>query len=152
MGLLKNFVENKVTCYHKGFDNWEEAIKASGQPLIDSGFIDDRYIDAVIKCVHDFGPYIVIAPNIAMPHSTTGATGVYKTTIGFMRLEEPVHFEENNPEKDARLFFMLAAENHDLHLQNMMELSELLMDEEVVEELLKVENDDQLLALADKYE
>lgn len=151
MELLNKFIKNKVTCYHDGFDNWEDAVRASGQPLKDSGFIDDRYIEAVINCVKDYGPYIVIAPNIAMPHSTTGALGVYKTTIGFMRLKNPVHFDENDPEKDARLFFMLAAENNEEHLKNMVELSELLMNDEIVEELLKVENDEQLIELAKKY-
>jgi len=148
--LIKQFVEEKVTCYHDHFDNWEDAIKACGQPLIEQGYIDERYIEAVIACVHKHGPYIVIAPKIAIPHSTEGAPGVNKTTIGFMRVKEPVHFEEGNPEKDANLFFMLASNNNEEHLENLSALCELLGDDSTTDALIACNNDEDLLALAEK--
>ena len=74
-------------------------------------------------------------PNVAMPHSQEGAAGVNKTAIGFMKLEKPVSFDENDPEKDAQLFFTLASCNPDQHLNNMMKLSEMLMNEDVVKAL-----------------
>lgn len=150
--LLRQFVEEKVTCYHDRFDTWEDAIKACGEPLIKQGYIDGRYIDAVIECVHKFGPYIVIAPKVAIPHSTEGAPGVNKTTIGFMRVKEPVHFEEGNPEKDAQLFFILASVNNDEHLANLSSLCELLVDDETTDAIIACNNDEDLLALADKLE
>ncbi|MEG0176990.1 PTS sugar transporter subunit IIA [Anaerorhabdus sp.] len=149
--LIEKFIDNKVTCYHTEFNTWQDAVKAAAQPLIDQAFIEPVYVNAVIECVEKYGPYIVIAPNIAMPHSTEGATGVLKTGIGFMKVEEPVHFDPNDPEKDARLFFTLAAENHENHLENMMELSEMLMNEELVEDLLQVKNDQDLKKVGEKY-
>ena len=86
-----------------------------------------------------------------MPHSTLGAEGVYKTGIGFMKVETPVVFDECDREKDARLFFTLAAVNSDQHLENMMQLSELLMNEEIVRDLLEVQNDDDLRKVIEKY-
>lgn len=148
--LLKQFVEEKVTCYHDHFDTWEDAVKACGQPLIDQGYIDDRYIGAIIDCVNKHGPYIVIAPKIAIPHSTEGAPGVNKTTIGFMRVKDPVHFDPADPSKDANLFFILASVNNDEHLANLSALCELLGDDSVTEQLIACNNDDDLLALAEK--
>lgn len=52
-------------------------------------------------------PYIVLAPNIAMPHSTESGDDVHGTEVGFMRVAKPVHFEKGNPDKDARIFFVL---------------------------------------------
>ncbi len=149
--MLKKFVENERICFHQRFESWEDAIKASCQPLINEGAIEDCYVDAVIECVKKYGPYIVIAPNIAMPHSTEGAVGVHKTAISFMKVEEPVHFDLNDPEKDARLFFVLAAENHEEHLENMMSLSEMLMNDELVEDLLNAKNKEDLLSIHLKY-
>ena len=125
--------------------------KANGQPLIKQGYIEDEYLGAVIECVEKYGPYIVIAPNIAMPHSTEGAPGVLKTGIGFMKVENPVHFDENDPEKDARLFFMLASNDSEAHLNNMMQLADLLSNDDLVADLLTVTNDEELAAVADKY-
>lgn len=151
MTLLKQFVDRKVTSYQKGFNTWQESIVASCQPLVKEGIIENCYVDAIISCVEKYGPYIVIAPNIAMPHSTEGAKGVNETCIGFMKVEEPVHFDLNDPEKDARLFFVLAAVDHDKHLENMMALSEMLMNDELVQDLLEVTCDEDLLALDQKY-
>jgi len=149
--LLKELVEKKLTCYEEGFDDWKDAVKANGVPLKNEGYIDDSYLDAVIACVEKYGPYIVIAPNIAMPHSTEGAPGVYKTGIGFMKTEKPVHFDPNDPEKDARLFFMLASNDSEAHLNNMMQLADMLSNDDLVADLLNAKNDEDVLAVAAKY-
>ena len=113
--------------------------------------MEENYKEDIIACVEKYGPYIVIAPNIAMPHSQEGAKGVHKTEIAFMKLKKPVSFEEGNPELDAQLFFTLAACNNEQHLQNMSRLSEMLMNEELVEELADVETEEDLLKLQEKY-
>ena len=149
--LLNDLVAKNLTSYEESFDDWKEAIRANGQVLKKQGYIEDQYIDAVIACVEKYGPYIVIIPNVAMPHSTEGAPGVLKTGIGFMKVEEPVHFDPNDPEKDARLFFMLASDDPDAHLQNITQLADLLSNDDLVNDLLTVKNDDDLLAVAAKY-
>ena len=149
--LLKDFVEKKLTCYEEGFEDWRDAVRANGVPLINEGYIEDQYLDAVIECVEKNGPYIVIAPNIAMPHSTEGAPGVLKTGIGFMKVENPVHFDPEDPEKDARLFFMLASNNPEEHLNNLMQLSEMLSNDDLVADLLEAKNDEDVLKVAEKY-
>lgn len=145
--MLKEFVQNGHTAYHQHFDSWEEAIQAGCEPLLKDGSITQAYVESVIKCVHEFGPYIVIAPMIAMPHASTGAVGVNKTHIAFMKVEEPVHFDPNDPEKDATLFFTLAAVDAEKHLENMVRLAEMLSDESVVAALLKTKCDKDLLEI-----
>ncbi len=148
--LLDKILANKVTCYATSFNSWQEAIAGAAAPMIREGFITSEYVDQLIECVNKYGPYIVIAPNIAMPHSTEGAVGVNKTCIGLMVVENPVSFDENDPEKDARLFFTLASNNHEEHLNNMVELSEMLMDDALVEALLEVRSDEDLRVLSEK--
>ena len=145
--MLREFVETGRYSFREKFDSWEEAIAARCEPIIKEGV----YVEAVINCVKKYGPYIIIAPNIAMPHSTEGAEGVNETAICFMKVEEPVHFDPEDPEKDARLFFVLASADHEKHLENMMRLSEMLMNEELVEELLEAKSKEDLLAIDKKY-
>lgn len=68
-----------------------------------------------------------------------------------MRVKEPVHFEEYNPEKDARLFFTVASKNHDEHLENMQALAELLAQDGVVDDLIAATCPDDLLRIDEKY-
>lgn len=133
--MLKELVKKGRVTFYKGFQTWEGAIAAACQPLIADGAITLEYVDSVIKCIKEHGPYIVIAPNICIPHFKQGASGVNETAISFMKTDEPVHFSDN-PEHDARLFFVLASIDHDQHFQNLQELVELISDETVVEKLL----------------
>lgn len=149
--FLKKIIDNKLTSYNDKFDNWKDSIVACGVPLIKEGFITDEYVKAIIECVEKYGPYIVIAPNIAMPHSTENASGALKTGIGFMKVEEAVVFDENDKEKNARLFFTLVSTNHEEHLANMIELSETLMNEDLVKDLLNVKCDEDFIEVAKKY-
>lgn len=149
--MLKTFVNNKHTAYHQSFNSWEEAVQASCEVLLRDNTITQDYVNSVIKCVKDFGPYIVIAPMIAMPHSTEGAVGVNDTKVSFMKVEEPVHFKEGDPSYDAKLFFTLASINPEQHLKNIVSLSEMLMNDKIVEELLEAKSDEDLIRIHDMY-
>lgn len=149
--MLREFVESKHYKFAEEAPDWRAAIRMSCESLEADGTVEADYKDQIISCVEKYGPYIVIMPDVAMPHCQEGARGVHKTTIGFMKLEKPVSFEEGDPEKDARLFFTLASCNSDQHLENMTKLSEVLMNEDVVKELLEAKGPEDLLRIQEKY-
>lgn len=149
--MLKEFVEKKHYKFADSAEDWKEAIRMSCEPLEFDGTVEDNYKEDIIKCVEKYGPYIVIAPNIAMPHSQEGAEGVNKTAVSFMKLETPVSFEPGDSELDAQLFFTLASCNPEQHLDNMSRLSEMLMNEDLVEELAQAKTPEDLLKLEEKY-
>lgn len=148
--LLRELVEKNRISFQEKIDTWEEAIAASCQPLLEDGTIEQSYIEAIIQSVKKYGPYIVIAPDIAMPHAQEGASGVKDTAIAFMKVQEPVYFEKDNPDKRARLFFVLASVNHEAHLKNMEQLACMLLEQETVTALLEVKSAEDLLKLDDK--
>lgn len=119
-------------------ENWEEAIRISCENLIDKGIIDETYREEVVAAVHNYGPYIVIVPGVAMPHSTDKSSGVFGTAISFTKFKEKIYFEAGNEEKQATLFFTLAAKNPDEHMTNIANLSDLLMTDGVIEALDKI--------------
>ena len=80
--MLKEIIEKNRYSFHKGFDNWEDAVKASCKPLIEEGAIEAEYADSIISSIKKFGPYIVIAPNICIPHAQEGK-GVNETAVCF---------------------------------------------------------------------
>ena len=82
-----------------------------------------------------------------MPHSTENATGCNGTAIGFMRVSEPVHFDKDDPEKDAQIFFTLCSTNQSEHFANMQRLYAILTDDSVVEKLKAATTPEDLLAI-----
>ena len=109
--MLRDFVEKKHYKFAKQAKDWQDAIRMSCESLEADGTVEANYKEDIIACVEKYGPYIVIMPDVAMPHSQEGAVGVNKTSIGFMKLEKPVSFDPNDPEKDARLFFSFSSCN-----------------------------------------
>lgn len=150
--MLKEFVKMKHYKFVKEAKDWEDAIRMSCEPLEADGTVEENYKEDIIACVKKYGPYIIITPNVAMPHSQECAKGVHKTAISFMKLEKPVSFDLEDPEKNAQLFFTLASCNPEQHLNNMSRLSEILMNEELLKELAKIHTPDELLELENKYE
>ncbi|MDR3594990.1 PTS sugar transporter subunit IIA [Clostridium sp.] len=146
--MLKELIDKNRISFHEGFENWEDAIQASCKPLINDGAIEEAYVDAIISNVKKYGPYIVIAPNICIPHAQEGVVGVNETAMCFMRTKNPVHFSDD-PEQDARLFFVLASTNNEVHLQNLSNMVGLVEDEAVVDKLLAAECKEDLEAIVE---
>ena len=120
--------------------NWEEAIRISCDNLIEKEIINQIYVDEVVAAVHKYGLYIVIVPGVAMPQSTDKSEGVFGTAIAFTKFKEKIYFEAGNEEKQAKLFFTLAAKNPDEHMANIATLSDLLMTDGVIEALENIES------------
>lgn len=138
--MLRYFYDNGlIKIMKKQPKNWEEAIQFSGEVMKEHQLITDQYVEDIIRDCHEYGPYIVIVPQIALPHSSAESKGVLGTGIGLTILPESVSFEEGNSDKDAKIFFMLAAKDSSTHMDNIAKLSELLMEEDMISDLLTIE-------------
>lgn len=123
-------------------DTWQDAVKQSGQLLLEIDAIEERYIDAMINKVVELGNYIVIAPGIAMPHARP-EDGAKKTAITLMTLKEGVSFghEKNDP---VTLIVGLSAIDNKLHLEALASLMELLGNDEKLQLILNSKSEKEL--------
>ena len=137
--MIRELIEQDRVLFAEGFERWEDAVRAGAQPLLRDGAIEDSYVNSMIECINKYGPYIVIAPDVAMPHAQGGGVGVHTTSIAFMKVAQPVHFSES-PEHDARLLFVLASTDSDSHLDMLQALVEEISDEDFLAGLLAVNN------------
>ena len=149
--MLKDLVEKNHVLFAKSAENWQEAIRLSCRPFVDDGTVSEEYAEDVIRCINKYGPYIVLIPGVAMPHSQEGGPLVHGTGISFMKLEKPVSFDESDPDKWADLFFAIAANDPAEHLKNIQDLMEVFQNEELLQALRKASCAEDLLALAEKY-
>ncbi|MGB9812892.1 MAG: BglG family transcription antiterminator [Thermovenabulum sp.] len=136
--LTKDTIRLKVKA-----ENWEDAVRIGGKLLFEKGFIESTYIDAMVKNVKEIGPYIVIAPGIAMPHARP-EDGVKKVCMSLITLKEPVEFgnKDNDP---VRLVICFGAVDHESHLKALSELMEILMDKQSLEGIFKSEDVNEVL-------
>lgn len=125
--------------------DWQEAILAAGKLLVDANAVDDRFPPAMIRVAEEFGPYIVIAPGVALPHARP-EDGVIKASIAIARLKEPVEFgnADNDP---VFLLVALAAIDHEQHIQGLSQVANILGDEESLEKLRTAKTEQELRAI-----
>ncbi len=144
--MLQNLIENRIE-FISDCESWESAIKHGADKLLKEGYISQSYVDQMIANVHEFGPYIILADGVAMPHARPEA-GALKTGMSFLKVENGISFPETDV--PVRLFFTLASVDSNAHLEAMMELADLLVDDESVEKLLKVNTKEELLKIISK--
>ena len=66
--MLKDILADNITVLTK-VESWQKAIEIAATPLLEKNKIKESYIQAMIGNIKKFGEYIIIAPNVAMPHS-----------------------------------------------------------------------------------
>lgn len=113
--------------------DWKEAVIKSGERLLERGYIEQRYIDAMIRNIEENGPYVVLSPGFAVPHEGLEA-GSIKVGMHLIRLKTPVDFgsEEFDP---VEFVCCLSAVDHKVHLKAFFHLVNMLQAEGFKERL-----------------
>lgn len=128
---------------------WQAAITLAAQPLLADYYITTDYIAAMIAMVEEVGPYIVLAPQVAIPHARP-ENGGKKLGMSLLQMKVPVDFdlkEVGDEDYQVKLLFVLSTVDNDSHLTALKQLSNILEDEDTIEALIKASSTDELLAI-----
>ncbi len=106
---------------------WREAVRLAGSLLVQEGSVTAAYVEAMIQVVEEIGPYMVLAPGIAMVHARP-EDGVVRACMSLVRLDTAVEFgsEANDP---VDLVFAFGAVDKEQHLEALRALALLLQSE-----------------------
>ncbi|MDQ0177799.1 BglG family transcription antiterminator [Bacillus chungangensis] len=147
--LLSDLLTKDYIQFIERLDSWEEAIRCAAQPLVEKQYITEAYEEAMIQNVKELGPYIVIAPGIAIPHARP-EYGVKKLGMSFLRIKEPVSFTDQ-PEHQVQLMIVLAAIDNETHLKALAQLTTLLTNKSNINRLIETNDTNDVLALVKQY-
>jgi mannitol/fructose-specific phosphotransferase system IIA component (Ntr-type) len=122
--MLSDFLKKEYITVKARASGWRHAVEVSGKKLVSQGIIEPRYVQGMISAVEKLGPYIAIAPGIAIAHARP-EDGVVRAGIAVTTLMTPVNFghEDNDP---IYVIVTLAASDHDTHIDAMGELMDVL--------------------------
>ena len=99
----------------------------------------------IIENVKNLGPYIVIGPEIAIPHARPEA-GVNQVGMSLLKLQNPVQFSEDGS-KPVTLLICLAAVDNSTHLKALSQLTKILSDKEAFASLKSMNNVEDIVSL-----
>jgi ascorbate PTS system EIIA or EIIAB component len=145
MGLLAEAFGEGSILIKGSVDDRSAAIELAGELLVASGKARKPYVQSMLEAVEKFGPYIVIAPGIALAHGKP-SEDVVETGLSLLVLETAIEFQhsQNDP---VQLVFGLAATDHDSHIELMADLAQFLSDHDRVNSLLTCSDSSQIRAL-----
>jgi PTS system ascorbate-specific IIA component len=125
-------------------DDWGQAVDAAGTLLVEARACSPEYVSAMRQAVRDLGPYIVIAPGVAMPHARPEA-GVAAPGVAIATLAHPVEFghKANDP---VDLVIAFAAVDKGAHLETLQAIVALLQDAPALAAVRAAETHEELVA------
>lgn len=125
--LKESLIENNSVLLNQTASDWKAAIKLGTDLLEKSGAIEPRYYTNIVSKIEEMGPYIILAPGLAMPHARP-EEGVIKSSFALVTLAEPVYFDgEDEP---VSVLITLAGSDSDKHMEGLMEITQSLDDED----------------------
>ena len=124
VSLLQDLLSEDNVSFRYPAETWEDVIRHGGQLMID--------------VVRDMGPYIVLAPGLAMPHARP-EMGAKQVGAALVTLEKPIDF--GSPENDpVSVAIFLCAPNKDEHIQLLTDIATLFEDEEFLDAAVNFES------------
>lgn len=125
--------------------DWKKAIKVAAAPLLEDGTIEKKYVQSMITNIKEMGPYVIIAPNVAIPHAKP-EDGVNKLGMSLLLLKKPVPFSDRGTDY-VKLVIVLASIDGDKHLKALSELTTLMNNNSNMEKLMSADSSDTILQL-----
>ena len=105
--------------------DWKEAIALASAPLLKENIFGDDYVNAMINAVEEFGPYIVLADEFALPHASNQGN-VNKIAISVLVSKEAVDMKG----KPVKVFMVLATVDNESHLKALAALSDIIGEDD----------------------
>jgi len=115
--------------------DWRAAVALSGAALARSGAAKPAYAAEMIRMIEDHGPYVVIAPGLALAHARPGRQ-VIANGLSIVTLKEPVRFghAHNDP---VRVILGLAIADAGAHLGIVAAVANIFNDSSAIDQLAK---------------
>lgn len=112
--------------------------------LANAGYTKPSYADAIIEDTEKLGPYYVICPGIALPHSRP-TDNVMKIGISIITLETAVLFNHENDPVD--ILITLSALDNSSHYNMMEEIVDIISSPDWIDKVRDCQTKHELLDL-----
>ena len=125
--------------------DWRAAVAVAGTVLERTGAATSRYGNEMVRMIEEHGPYVVIAPGLALAHARPGPE-VLADGLAIVTLATPVDF--GHPHNDpVSVVLGLAIATADEHLAAVAELANVFNDSGAILELAAATTTDEVLRL-----
>ncbi|CUH97687.1 hypothetical protein P22_3822 [Propionispora sp. 2/2-37] len=129
--------------------DWEEALRTACDLLLQKGWVEEGYLQAIMHNHRTLGPYMVVAPGIMLAHARP-EDGALCLSLSLITLRKAMAFGNitNDP---VKLIITLAATDTHSHIAVLTELMELFMNAEDVDGIVTAVRKEEVLRILGHY-
>lgn len=142
-GLTDLLVPNTIALDCQA-ESWQDAVRQAGELLQEAGAVTGHYVNRMVSCVEEMGPYIVVCPGVAMPHARY-EDGVNKVAVSFLRLKQPVAFGPANDPRPVDMLFAFSTTDEKAHLRLLEDLWHIFSDKQALGQLHGSQSEKEIL-------
>ena len=125
--------------------DWRAAVTLAGEALARSGAARPAYSAEMIRMIEEHGPYVVIAPGLALAHARPGPD-VLADGLSIVTLATPVNF--GHPHNDpVRVVLGLAVTSSSEHLAAVAAVANVFNDSTAITDLAEATSAEQVQAI-----
>jgi PTS system ascorbate-specific IIA component len=125
--------------------DWRDAVRLAGRALAAAEVALPAYAEEMVRMIEEHGPYIVIAPGLALAHARPGPD-VLRDGLAVVTLATPVPF--GHPYNDpVHVVLALAVASPVGHLESVAAIANVFNDSAAVEELVAARSKADVLAV-----
>ncbi|CEG32142.1 BglG family transcription antiterminator [Peribacillus simplex] len=144
---LKDLVYYETINIRDKVKDWKEALWFASEPLLKNNFIGHNYVEAMIEQYQNDSTYIMLAKNIAIPHSRP-ENDVYQVGMSFLKLNEPVEFEGGN---FVKLICVIAAVDKEQHIRPILQLRRMAESQKDIQKIKDAETKKEIFSVIEKF-
>ena len=138
---MAELVDLSRICAQAEVSGWKDAVSKAGSLLVETGDIEESYIENMIASVEELGPYMVIAKGFALAHAAP-CEAVKRNAVSLINLKEGVDFgSANDP---VKVVMCLACTDRESHIGNLSKIAMRLMEKDMIEKLSLCQSDEEL--------
>lgn len=126
--------------------DWQESLSIASDPLLQRGYINKEYVEAMKKQYKEITPNIVLRLNIAIPHARPD-DGVHKVGMSLLKINEGLPFRDNNK---VHFVVVIAAVDKNQHLNGLLQLMKLADMNDVINAMKDANSPDRIYNLIQK--
>lgn len=130
-------------------DNWKDSVYKASLPLLNKGFIEPRYVDAMISRIENDTPYMIITPGFIVPHGGVDDGGL-KPGFSLVKYRNPIDFGADS----GKIEFVCCLSVIDLkkHLKAFFSLVEFVQDKQYYQRLKNSKKSHEIYELILEFE
>lgn len=132
-----------INIYDQKITDWKDIVRISSQSLIDNDYIEEKYVDAVIKVVNKYNAIVNLSNNIIMLHASY-KDGAKKLGLSLNVFRKKIKFPKT---EYADIVLVLSPIDRESHIKLMFQFLDFIKKKSNITQLLNKKNSQEIFDL-----